>query len=96
MVPGHGGEIDGDITVFAAADDILPVGDGHLGAVGKVQPRPDLRLPPEGQQGDDAAQQQKHRQRRHHIPEQADVAVRHSRILLQKGIEHFHATTSFF
>ena len=42
MVPGHGGKVDGHVAGFAPADDVLPMGDGDLTAVGHVQPRPML------------------------------------------------------
>ena len=73
MVPGYRRKIDGHIAGFAAADDIFPMGNRDLGSVRHVQPRPDLWLPPEGQQRFHAAQQQKHRQNRCRIAQKTDI-----------------------
>ena len=75
MVPGHGGKVDGHVAGFAPADDVLPMGDGDLTAVGHVQPRPDLRLPPEGQQGQDAAQKQYGAEHRYGIAQNPHIGA---------------------
>ena len=79
VVPGDGGKIDGHITAFASADDVFPVGNGNLGAVGEIQPGPDFRLPAEGQQGPDAAKQQQKCQHRHSIAKKPNVLGRQRR-----------------
>ena len=75
MVPGHGGKVDGHVAGLAPADDVFPMGDGNLAAVGHVQPRPDLRLPPERQQGQDAAQKQYGAEHRHGIAKDSHIGA---------------------
>ena len=48
VIPGYGGQGNGHITVFAAANDVFPVGDGNPVSIGHHQPAPDFRLPPKG------------------------------------------------
>ena len=67
VVPGHGGQGYGNVAAFASADDVFPVGHRHLTAVRKLQPGPDFRLSPEGDQGSCAVHQQPGRQGRHNI-----------------------------
>ncbi len=73
VIPGNGGKIDGHVAAFTSADDVFPVGNGNLGSVGEIQPGPDLRLPPEGQQWEGAPQQQKEGHHRHGVAQKADV-----------------------
>ena len=58
MAPGNGGQVNDNIAALVPANDILPVGNGQLIAIGQTQPGPDLRLLPEGKQALGAAQKQ--------------------------------------
>ena len=96
VVPGNRGKIDGHVTAFAPADDVLPVGNGDLGAVGQIQPCPDFRLPPEGQQRVDAPKQQQKHQHRHRIAQKSDVLHRQlCRVYRQRAKKFFHFPPPF-
>ena len=67
VVPGNRREINDDIAVLIAADDILPVGNGDFFPIRKHEPCPYLRFSAECKQGLTAAQQQKCYQNRRDI-----------------------------
>ena len=58
MTAGYGRIVEHHVAAGRAPDKALPVRHRDLLAGGRGKPRPHLRLPPEGQQGQDAAQKQ--------------------------------------
>ena len=95
MVSRHRWKVNGHVTAFASADDIFPVGNGDLTAVRHIQPCPNFRLLPKGQQGQNAPHQQKHRNQGHDITHGVDHHI-HQLLLLHQGIQQIlHAITSF-
>ena len=60
----------------ACVSRLKAMGDGDLSPVCQIQPCPDLRLPPESQQRQNAPQQQKQRKHRHTIAQKSDIFSR--------------------
>ena len=77
VAPGNGGQVNDNVAALVPANDILPVGNGQLIAIGQTQPGP--RSPgclPEGKQALGAAQKQEGCQYRQKNPHGSAVQVR--------------------
>ena len=90
VAPGNGGQVNDNVAALVPANDILPVGNGQLIAIGQTQPGPDLRLLPEGKQALGAAQKQEGCQYRQKNPHGSAVQVR------KLGATHGKATQAFY